>query len=276
MKQIMCIAFSIMACIEGSKLSLNGRKSLLPCPISFYKISSSSSSTCGIQRSPSTNRCNGLDIITSIRGGGLDCIGHLFQSYPYGAAFLVCATKGSCADYTAQKYDYKMIRQRVMNSDDSTKQKQKLKAMAIQALSPFKLQHKRILTFLFYGGLYQGCFQEFLFNVVYPRIFGLDTTLSTAVKKVCAEMFLVSPTLCIPCVYLVKAVLCGHSIRRGLGDYTHDVMKNGILIKYWMIWGPVNMMAFTVIPTHFRISFIAFFSFFWNILLSSISAKSKD
>ena len=87
------------------------------------------------------------------------------------------------------------------------------------------------MAFLFYGGLYQGCFQELLYNNIYPRFFGSDANLPTAIKKVCCEMFVVAPTLCIPFAYIVKAFVYRHSIQKGMSDYRHDVMKNGLLFK---------------------------------------------
>ena len=208
---------------------------------------------------------NDLEHIVNIaRGGGIGSLDLFFRNYPYIAAFMVCASKASMADVVAQKSNFMSMRQKTMDVTAPT------------STPPFKLQFKRTIAFLLYGGLYQGCFQEFCYNNIYPRIFGFDTTLPTAIKKVFCESFIIGPTLCIPFAYIVKAIVYRHPIKRGLKEYRHDVMKNQLLIKNLMIWGPVNIMTFTIIPTHFRIAFVAFFSFFWMILLSTISSKSKD
>ena len=208
---------------------------------------------------------NDLEHIVNIaRGGGIGSLDLFFRNYPYIAAFMVCASKASMADVVAQKSNFMSMRQKTMDVASPT------------STPPFKLQFKRTIAFLLYGGLYQGCFQEFCYNNIYPRIFGFDTTLPTAIKKVFCESFIIGPTLCIPFAYIVKAIVYRHPIKRGLKEYRHDVMKNQLLIKNLMIWGPVNIMTFTIIPTHFRIAFVAFFSFFWMILLSTISSKSKD
>jgi hypothetical protein len=279
MKSVICIALCALTYAEGAKLSLVGRRrqQMPRRPHSLYhKNKYSSSSACSMQGL--LCKYKDLNHTMSIRGGGIGSLDLLFRNYPYAAAFLVCATKATFADAIAQKSNNFAVRQKVMDMHrlSCTKQRRNSKSIAAPIIPPFKLQYKQTMAFLFYGGLYQGCFQEFLYNNIYPRLFGSDANLSTAIKKVCCEMFVVAPTLCIPFAYIVKAFVYRHSIQKGMSDYRHDVMKNGLLFKNWSIWGPVNIMTFTIIPTHYRIAFVAFFSFFWMMLLSSISSKSKD
>jgi len=56
-------------------------------------------------------------------------------------------------------------------------------------------------------------------------------------------------------------------------QYVEDVRKNGLLNKYWMIWTPVQFVAFGIVPEHYRIAFV---TFFWLILLSSISTRASE
>lgn len=51
--------------------------------------------------------------------------------------------------------------------------------------------------------------------------------------------------------------------------------ENGLLTKYFLLWGPVQCITFSIVPEHLRVSFIAVVSFFWLIILSSVSARPK-
>lgn len=133
---------------------------------------------------------------------------------------------------------------------------------------------RRNMAFIIYGGLYQGIFQEFLFNGIFPRIFGDGTSALTVAKKVMFDMLFISPLICLPFAYIIKALVFQQSFLDGVKKYISDVKNNGLLGKYWLVWCPVQCMTFTIIPTEFRISFIACFSFFWLILLSTISSKN--
>ena len=59
-----------------------------------------------------------------------------------------------------------------------------------------------------------------------------------------------------------------------MAHYVDDVKNRGLLFKFWGLWTPVQCMTFSIIPEHFQVSFIAAVSFFWVIILSSLSAQS--
>ena len=61
-----------------------------------------------------------------------------------------------------------------------------------------------------------------------------------------------------------------------MAHYVDDVTNRGLLFKFWALWTPVQCMTFSIIPEHFRVSFIAAVSFFWVIILSSFSARSNE
>ena len=117
-------------------------------------------------------------------------------------------------------------------------------------------------------------FQEFLFNGVFPILFGEGDGLIIAAKKVLLDQFVISPFLCLPMAYIIKAIVFRQSVSDGVQSYIYDVKNNSLLTKYWLVWFPVQCLTFTVVPTQFRITFIACFSFFWLILLSKIAGKS--
>ena len=66
-----------------------------------------------------------------------------------------------------------------------------------------------------------------------------------------------------------------YSFKEAIARYKDDVLNNGLLTKYWSLWGPVQCLTFSVIPEHLRIVWIAFVSFFWLIIFSSIAAKGQ-
>ena len=65
--------------------------------------------------------------------------------------------------------------------------------------------------------------------------------------------------------------------------YMEDIRKHGLLTKYryFVLWGPVQCsmfnaqcITFSIIPEHFRVTFIAMVSFFWLIILSTIASRT--
>ncbi len=134
---------------------------------------------------------------------------------------------------------------------------------------------RRNMAFLMYGGLYTGMFQEVLYNGIYPILFGCDTKLCTAAKKVFFENFVVMPLLAFPAAYIIKSPFYKLTFKQGFDKYINDVKNNGLLKQAWSIWIPVNFIVFTIIPPQFRVSFVACVSFFWFVLFSRITAKSE-
>ena len=130
----------------------------------------------------------------------------------------------------------------------------------------------RLGTFFLYGGLYQGCVQHWLFNEMYPIWFGEGTDVATVAIKVLFDQFVLTPFLCLPVCYLVKALVFSKPLREGLENYVEDA-KRDLLWKYWLLWGPVQCLTFTVVPTQWRVPFIAFVSFFWLLVLSTITSR---
>jgi len=114
--------------------------------------------------------------------------------------------------------------------------------------------------------------QEIIFHEIFPKIFGQGTDVFTVISKLAFDMLVVSPFVCLPVAYLVKSDIFQYIIGEGLARYEDDVTKNGLLLKYWSIWGPVQCLTF---PVHLRIAFIALISFFWLIIFSSITAKGQ-
>lgn len=202
---------------------------------------------------------------TELQAGFLAGVDTFYKTAPYAAAFLTCGFKASMADLVAQK------KQR---SDEGKKQ-----AAGDDVASPktSSFLPQRNVAFLLYGGLYQGCAQEFIYNRLFPRLFGKAMLCRKALfKTVLFDQIVVAPLLCLPIAYIVKSIIFRYSFKEGIGHYVDDVKNHGLLDKYWMLWTPVQCISFGLVPQHYRISFMAFVSFFWLIILSSIATRNRD
>lgn len=105
--------------------------------------------------------------------------------------------------------------------------------------------------------------------------FGSGTELSVVAVKVCFDLFVQTTILTLPIAYLTKAAIFRYSVKEGLQRYWEDITTHGLLLKYFALWGPVQCLTFSIIPEQFRVGWIAVVSFFWLIILSTISAKPR-
>lgn len=183
-------------------------------------------------------------------GETLGDIETFYKTAPYTAAFMTCGIKASAADFLAQ------FRERT--SDDKTKEQVEL---------------ERNVAFILYGGIYQGMAQYYIYNVLFPLWFGTGQDFLSVTTKVAFDLIVISPFLCLPIAYLTKAVIYGTSLSDGLNKYINDLKYEGLLQSYYSIWLPVQFCTFGLVPEHLRIAFIAMVSFFWLIILSTISSR---
>lgn len=202
-----------------------------------------------------------------------------YQTQPFFSAFLTCGAKASAADYLAQTSQNSVAEEEVTDPDTTQpilqlQSKEEADAEAEADVEDF--QKDRNLAFIIYGGLYTGITQEYIYNTIFPMLFGTGTDLRTVATEVIFDQCIVSTTLCLPIAYLVKAIVFGYPIQEGFRRYINDIRYNGLLFKFWSIWIPVQCLTFSVVPEHLRIVFIAFVSFFWLILLSTISSQTAE
>ena len=140
----------------------------------------------------------------------ISAINHFYKKNRFKGAFLTCSIKGCSADLVAQ-YIAGKKKERIQREEES-----KVTAIdnALSKLNPikktrggdiiegksWKFDHRRSLIFLLYGGLYQGCAQEYIYNDILP-ILGTGTDVKTVAKKVVLDMAFISPLICIPSKY---------------------------------------------------------------------------
>uniref|UniRef100_A0A7S4MGE0 Uncharacterized protein n=1 Tax=Odontella aurita TaxID=265563 RepID=A0A7S4MGE0_9STRA len=186
-------------------------------------------------------------------------INTFYRTSPLLAAFLTCGANASAADIVAQK------RASIVAADPNNENKH---------CRP--IEKRRTLAFLLYGGLYQGVAQEFLYNRFLPKLFGVGTAPPAVIGKVLFDMLVLTPFLCLPVAYLVKSMVYQRPLSDAWERYSYDVREAGLLKKFWCLWGPVQCLTFGIVPEHFRVSFVSSVSFFWLIVLSTISSGKSD
>ena len=92
----------------------------------------------------------------------------------------------------------------------------------------FNVDWSRSLTFILYGGFYQGMVLEFIYNHVLP-LFGTGTDITTVARKVAVDMGFISPCITIPTAYVIKGFLIGNTFVQSLANYVDDVLNKGLL-----------------------------------------------
>lgn len=194
-----------------------------------------------------------------------------WKTSPYAAAAMTCGFKASMADIVAQKRQYKQraceLNEEAQIRDLNKDEKQEMKTKN-------KTDLQRNVAYILYGVLYQGLAQEFIYNHVYPILFGAGTDIQTVLSKVSFDLLIQTTIVTLPLAYMSKALIYQYSFREAFRRYIDDIKNHGLLIKYFSLWGPVQCLTFSIIPEHFRVSFIACVSFFWLIILSSIASKT--
>ena len=177
-----------------------------------------------------------LNDIRSLLSFMSQSINTLFTQYPYVAAFGVCAFKAASADFLVQTSSEPASEPApttslALSSDESTST-----ALSTNTdnndTSTF--EYKRNFAFFFYGGAYQGCIQEYIFNHFYPLLFGYSTLPSTVCKIVSFDMLVTSPLLCLPVAYAIKGMIYKQNIIKSMQGYIHDVKENKLLLKCWL------------------------------------------
>jgi protein Mpv17 len=192
----------------------------------------------------------------------------LFKSAPYAAAAITCGIKASSADWVAQKRQFHK-----RNDEDTVDDNAIVVVVRQQQQQQQHTDWKRNIAFLLYGAIYQGMAQEFIYNHLYPSMFGSGVSVGVVLSKVAFDLLIQTTLVTLPIAYLTKALIYKYSAKEALRRYRDDIQNHGLLKKYFMLWGPVQCITFSIIPEHYRVAFIACVSFFWLIILSTISSK---
>ena len=220
-------------------------------------------------------------------------VDNFYRTSPLESAFLTCGIKGSLADAIAQRLDHKSQHSPAEDNDNVESKATDNILLRSDTLSNYDeiderqgeestttFNASRNLAYVIYGGLYTGIAQHFIYNEIFPQIFGNDPTPLTVLSEVAANALIVGPLLGLPVAYLTKALVIypthGNPLTEGLKRYAEDVQIKGLLVKYWALWVPVQGITFAYVPEHLRITFMAFVSFFWFVILSVVSADGEE
>ncbi|KAL7444792.1 hypothetical protein ACHAXH_006553 [Discostella pseudostelligera] len=171
-----------------------------------------------------------------------------YVSFPFAASFLTASILAALADAVAQYQDECIT----------------------------KFDAKRNLAMILYSGLISGICVEFMYSRIFPQIFRLSgkvNLLVHALKMTIVDECINAPILWLPPAYIFQAVLYRTSKREAVKKYILDVKTNGLLTKYWSLWLPMSFINFSIIPSHFRVAFVAVVSFFWMIILSIVTNR---
>ena len=228
---------------------------VLPKEVSSFKLP--------LQRTGST-KLQGAFITTAAAAADA-----FWKNSPYTAAAVVCGIKASAADFVAQRRHY---RKRIQSGEDLDVVMNEDGSLSME--EPEKFNAQRNIAYILYGSMYQGLTLEFIYNRIYPVLFGTGTDLVTVASKVMFNMIFQTTLVTLPIAYMSKAIIFKYSFREAFRRYTDDIKHHKLLVKFYMLWFPVMSIAFSIIPEHFRVTFIAMISFFWLIILSSIANKA--
>jgi hypothetical protein len=230
----------------------------------------------------------------------LSMLDQFVQSSPYTTAAIACGIKASSADFIAQKRQLRKRNDNIIIDQNFTTtttttttttlpKNDNDNAISLSTTTTInnnnnnnnnnkivRMDIARNIAFLLYGALYQGMGQEYIYNHLYPLYFGTGTNVVTVLMKVMFDLLIQTTVLTLPVAYGIKAIIYKYSFREALRRYIEDIMNHGLLIKYFTLWGPVQCITFSIIPERYRISFIAIISFFWLIVLSTISSRVRS
>ena len=133
-----------------------------------------------------------------------------------------------------------------------------------------RVDRKRVLLFGSFGLFYQGMFQYWMYNKLFERLFP-GTGVKNVIKKVAITNLFCDPVLFFPTFYTFREMLDrGHfeasCVTDGLTAYSRNITED--VRNSWAIWVPAHAVTYGIIPTHFRMPWIACVSFGYVGLLS--------
>lgn len=163
---------------------------------------------------------------------------HLNKTRPFATAFFLYSGKAVLTDIFAQK-----VIERKRNLD-----RPRTAAMAC------------------FGGAYAGCFQHYVFNIAFTRLFGASQTINVALKKVLADACVHTPFLYLPCYLALDEAMSVGSID-GLWNRWCDVILPSMK-SYAMVWPMVYVCVFSIVPTELRMTTVALASLVWLVMMS--------
>jgi len=171
---------------------------------------------------------------------------NLLRQRPYVVGFVFCFGKGVAADVIAQ--------------------------CAFEDRN--EMDHRRTLAAAFFSGSFCGCAYHAIFNIWFARLFGTSSSARVVVSKTLADGCVAFPFMYMPwyvaCDEFIRCGSCAGILRRWQAEI------NQVMIDYLKVWPLACLVAFSVVPTELRTTFMALVSFCWLILLSMITHEGDS
>eukprot|EP01083_Nonionella_stella_P160891 526304_1 len=167
-----------------------------------------------------------------------------YRKWPYVMAFATCFIKGSVSDGITQT--------KLENTE--------------------KMDSKRNTRFAVWSGMYCGCVQHVIYNILYQRLFPVVTPLNR-VAVTMMDCFIHVPLLFFPIYYVFRSLIFGGSLADGLNEYWNE--KWNVLPAYWKLWLPSMFCIMSFVPIEFRIFAIGSVSVIWLIIMSYLVPMTK-
>ena len=155
---------------------------------------SSRPSVCRVRPTAGTTAASRVD--TKVCSSALTAVDAFFKTNPYIAAGLVCGVKASAADFVAQARDHKKRTDEILQQKQAAQEEVAEVAPLVKFeeseldLPEKKTDFQRNLAYILYGSLYQGCFQEFAYNHLYPLMFGNGSGILAVLSKVMFDLLI--------------------------------------------------------------------------------------
>jgi len=134
-------------------------------------------------------------------------------------------------------------------------------------------ERRRTLAFISFNSLYIGAFGWYKYNFLYNALFGSATSALTVALKVFADLGLCAPLVYFPLYYVMKGAFAGQSPLRSLREFFAPAGR-ALLCRYWVIWTPVEIAMWLIVPKHLRVAFLCSVSLVWQVVLSTITYSS--
>mmetsp|Transcript_38063 Transcript_38063/g.89083 ORF Transcript_38063/g.89083 Transcript_38063/m.89083 type:complete len:199 (-) Transcript_38063:264-860(-) len=134
-----------------------------------------------------------------------------------------------------------------------------------------KYDSRRAFSMIAFSSCYQGavCFHIYthLYNCLVPesRWWG-RTQLRSGLSKSLLDNFVHVPFLYIPTFYASVGILQGQDFRE-VGETLRSEMVSTV-ISCWVLWVPLQLLNFAVVPEQFRTMFVNVGCLVWNVYLS--------
>lgn len=138
---------------------------------------------------------------------------------------------------------------------------------------------KRGASFAFFGALYLGVCQHQIYGKYFPFILSAlsaKTPTTRAFVQVCLDQFVVFPAVYFPLFYAIRGATNpppgADGVLEGLAAGLCTCFENlwPDCTAAWVVWAPIQLANFALVPRHWRAPFVSVTGFAWTAYLSAV------